>query len=346
MRAWELQAFGLDHLLLVERPEPVPGPGQVAVRVRAAALNSRDLQVIVDKYDPQQRLPIVPVSDGVGEVIAVGAGVTRVAAGDRVIGAFAQKWIAGERTPERWASHLGGHRDGMLQEIVLLDGDGAVRVPPHLTDLQAAAAGAAWATAWQALFGQGALRPGQTLLVQGTGGIAIAALQLGTAAGARVIVTSGSDAKLARALALGAVAAINYRARPDWDAAVLEVTGGEGVDHVVENIGDLQRSVGCLKVGGLISLVGYLAQLDLVLDQAPPDYRYDVAVLPILLRNARLQGLSVGPRESYDAMMRAIEANRIAPVVDERVFPFVAAKDALRYLGSGAHFGKVCITVP
>lgn len=345
MRAWELQDFGLENLRLVDRPEPVPGPGQIAVRVRAAALNSRDLQVIADKYDPEQRLPIVPVSDGVGEVIAVGAGVDRIRLGERVIGAFAQKWIAGERTWDRWASHLGGHRDGMLQDIVLLDAEGAVRVPAYLTDLQAAAAGAAWATAWQALFGQGGLQPGQTVLAQGTGGVSVAALQLASAAGARVIVTSGSDAKLARARALGAAVGINYRERPDWEAAVLDATGGEGVDHVIDNVGDLERTVACVKVGGLVSLVGYLGQLRLVLDQAPPAYRYDVPILPVLLRNVRLQGLSVGPRESYDAMMRAIEANRIVPAVDERVFAFEAAPEALRYLASGAHFGKICIAV-
>ena len=343
MRAWELQAFGLDNLVLAERPEPTPGPGQIAIRVRAAALNSRDLQVIANRYDPNQRLPIVPASDGVGEVVAVGDGVTRVAVGDRVVPAFAQGWVAGERTWERWLTHTGGHHDGMLQEVAVLDAEAAVRVPEHLTDLQAAAACVAWATAWQALFAQGGLQPGQTVLVQGTGGVSIGALQLAVAAGARVIVTSGSDEKLERAKALGAEAGVNYRTRPDWDAAVLELTGGEGVDHVIENAGDLERSAACLRVGGLVSLIGYLSQLDIDAPFVP--YRYELSVLTALLRNVRIQGISAAPRESYDAMMRVIAANRIEPVVDERVFAFEEAPAALRHLAAGAHFGKVCVQV-
>ena len=343
MRAWELQAFGLDNLVLVDRPEPRPGPGQVAVRVKAAALNSRDLQVMANRYLPDQRLPIVPLCDGVGEVVAVGEGVTRLAVGDRVVPAFAQRWVAGARTPERWLSHGGGHLDGMLQEVALLEADGAAIVAEHLTDLQAAAAGAAWATAWQALFVQGGLRAGDTVLVLGTGGVSIAALQLAAAAGARVIVTSGSDEKIERAKALGAVAGVNYRSRPDWDAAVLELTGGEGVDHVVENAGDLERSASCLRVGGMISLIGYLAQLDL--SKPPVPYRLEVPLGTALQRNIRIQGITVGPRESYDSMMRALAANRIEPVVDSRVFAFEEAPEAFRHLERGAHFGKVCVQV-
>jgi NADPH:quinone reductase-like Zn-dependent oxidoreductase len=343
MRAWELQAFGLDNLVLVDRPEPQPGPGQVAVRVKAAALNSRDLQVMADRYLPDQRLPIVPLCDGVGEVVALGEGVTRLAVGDRVLPAFAQRWVAGERTPERWLSHGGGHLDGMLQEVALLEADGAALVPEHLSDVQAAAAGAAWATAWQALFVQGGLRAGETVLVLGTGGVSIAALQLAVAAGAQVIVTSGSDEKIEQAKGLGALGGVNYRSRPDWDAAVLELTGGEGVDHVVENAGDLERSAGCLRMGGLISLIGYLSQLDL--SKPPVPYRYELSVRSALQRNIRIQGITVGPRESYDSMLRAIAANRIEPAVDSRVFAFEEAPDAFRHLASGTHFGKVCVSV-
>jgi NADPH:quinone reductase-like Zn-dependent oxidoreductase len=341
VRAWELQGFSLDELVLVERPVPEPGPREVLVRVLATALNSRDLQVIHDQYDPDQRLPLVPVSDGVGEIVAVGDEVGRAAVGDRVVGAFAQGWIAGERTWERWLTHLGGHRDGLLQEYALLDADGAVPAPAYLGDAEAAAATSAAATAWQALVVQGGIRAGQTVLVQGTGGVALFALQFARLTGADVIVTSGHEEKLERALALGARAGINYRENVDWDERVLELTGGVGVDHVLETAGDLTRSLNCLRVGGLVSCVGYLGQLDLDATGAP-DWRYSTGIIPVLVKNARLQGLSAAPRETYEEMYRAMERTRLQPQVD-RVFPFEEATDALRYLKSGAHFGKVCI---
>lgn len=343
MRAWELAAFGLDNLRLVERPEPAVGPGQVKLRVRAASLNSRDLQVIHDKYDPNQRLPIVPVSDGVGEVVEVGPGVTRVAVGDRVVPAFAQRWVAGERTWERWLSHVGGHHDGMLQEVAVLDAEGVVPVPAHLTDVEAAASCVAAATAWQALVEQGGLRPGETVLVEGTGGVSIFALQFAVLAGARVIVTSSSDEKLARARELGAWETVNYRSHPAWEEQVIALTGGRGVDHVIENAGDLERSVACVRTGGLVSLIGYMTQLALD-EPAPPSYTYHVGVIPMLLKNVRVQGISAAPRESYEAMFRAIEAAQLRPVVD-RVFPFEEALDALRLMKDGSYFGKICVTI-
>ncbi len=341
MLAWELQGFSLDELVLVERPVPEPGRREVLVRVLAAALNSRDLQVIHDQYDPDQRLPLVPLSDGVGEIVAAGDEVRRVAVGDRVVGAFAQGWIAGERTWERWLTHLGGHRDGFLQEYVLLDGDGAVPVPDYLNDPEAAAATSAAATAWQALVVQGRIRAGQTVLVQGTGGVALFALQFALLAGAEVIASSGSDEKLERALALGARSGINYRREPHWDEQVLELTGGVGVDHVVETAGDLARSLSCLRVGGLISCIGYLGQLELD-SAATPGWSYRVGIIPVLVKNARLQGLSAAPRETYEEMYRAMEAAGVRPQI-ERVFPFEQAVEALRYLKSGSHFGKVCV---
>ena len=343
MRAWELQHFGLEHLRLVERPVPEPGPGEVLVRVRAAALNSRDLQVIHDRYDPEQRLPIVPVSDGAGEIVALGAGVGDHAVGDRVVGLFAQGWLAGERTWERWLTHLGGHLDGVLQEYVVLSAAGAVPVPAYLTDAEAAAATSAAATEWQALVELGRVQPGQTVLAQGTGGVATFALQFACLAGARVIVTSSSDAKLERARRLGAWATVNYRTHPEWHEEVLRLTDGEGVEHVVETAGDLERSIRCLRVGGLVSLVGYLDQLDLE-SADPPPWTYSAAVITVLVRNARLQALSCAPRESWERMYRAMERARLRPVID-RVFPFEQSLDALRHLRSGAHVGKVCIDV-
>jgi NADPH:quinone reductase-like Zn-dependent oxidoreductase len=343
MRAWELQRFGLDHLRLVERPVPEPGPGEVLVRIRAAALNSRDLQVIHDRYDPEQRLPIVPVSDGAGEIVALGEGVRGAAVGDRVVGLFAQGWLAGERTWERWLTHLGGHLDGVLQEYVVLSATGAVPVPAYLTDAEAAAATSAAATAWQALIELGRVQPGQTVLVQGTGGVATFALQFAQLAGARVIVTSSSDEKLARARALGAWAGVNYRSHPEWHDEVLELTGGEGVDHVVETAADLERTIRSVRVGGLVSLVGYLDQLDLASVDAPP-WTYTASVITVLMRNARLQALSCAPRESWERMYRGMERARLRPVID-RVFPFEQSVEALRHLQSAGHVGKVCIDV-
>ena len=343
MRAWELAEFGLDNLKLVERDEPEPGPGQVKLRVKAASLNSRDLQVIYNKYDPTQRLPIVPVSDGVGEVVELGEGVTRVALGDRVVGAFAQAWVSGERTWERWLSHVGGHYDGMLQEYVVLAADGVVPVPASLTDQEAAAAAVASATAWQALIVQGGLKAGDVVLVEGTGGVSVAALQLSVAAGARVVVTSSSDEKIARALELGAWQGVNYSEQPEWGQAVLELTGGDGVDHVVENAGDLARSAEALRPGGLISLIGYMSQLNLDAPD-PPAYSYSLDVITALLKNVRLQGISAAPRESYESMYRAMEAAEIKPVVD-REYAFEDAIAALVSLRDEGAFGKICINV-
>jgi NADPH:quinone reductase-like Zn-dependent oxidoreductase len=343
MRAWELQRFGLEHLRLVERPVPEPGPGQVVVRIGAAALNSRDLQVINDQYDPEQRLPIVPVSDGCGEVVAVGEGVGEPAVGDRVVGLFAQGWISGERTWERWLTHLGGHYDGVLQDYVVLSAAGAVPVPAYLTDAEAASATSAAATAWRALVELGDLQPGQTVLVQGTGGVAMFALQIARLAGARVVATSSSDEKLEQVRALGAAATVNYRRHPEWQDEVLRLTDGEGVDHVVETAGDLERSIRCLRVGGLVSLAGYLGQLDFE-SPDPPPWTYTVSVITVLLRNARFQALSCAPRESWDRMFRAFERAELRPVVD-RIFPFGEAVEALRFLQSGEHVGKVCVDV-
>ena len=343
MRAWELQRFGLEHLRLVERPIPEPGLRQVLVRVHAAALNSRDLQVIHDRYDPEQRLPIVPVSDGAGEIVAMGEGVSEHAVGDRVVGLFAQGWLAGERTWERWLTHLGGHLDGMLQEYVLLSAPGAVPVPAYLSDVEAAAATSAAATAWRALIELGRIEPGQTVLVQGTGGVATFALQFARLAGARVIVTSSSADKLESAHQLGAWAGVNYRVHRNWDEEVLRLTGGAGVDHVVETAGDLERSIRCLRVGGLVSLVGYTGQLDLD-SPDPPPWTYAVPVITVLVRNARLQALSCAPRDSWERMYRAMEAVELRPAID-RVFAFEQSVDALRHLRSGAHLGKVCVDV-
>jgi len=336
MRAWEIgDQFGLDALRLVERTDPSPGPGQVVVRVEATSLNYRDLLTVQGSYNPKQPLPLVPLSDGAGEVEAVGPGVTRVKAGDRVAAIFAQKWIAGRPTRERMRSSLGGPLDGMLAQRVALDAEGVVPVPEHLSFEEAACLPCAAVTAWSALVEQGGLRAGETLLVLGTGGVSLFALQFACLLGARAIVTSSSDVKLERARGLGAADVINYRTTPDWEKAVKEMTGGVGADHVLEvgGAGTLARSLRAVRMGGQVSLVGNLAGLDAQLNLAL-----------VFMQGVRAQGVLVGSRETFEAMNRAIALHRLRPVVD-RVFPFEEARAALEYLASQQHFGKVVIRV-
>jgi NADPH:quinone reductase-like Zn-dependent oxidoreductase len=336
MRVWEIrEGFGLDHLTLAERPAPVCGPGQVLVQVAAASLNYRDLLMVEGRYNPRLRLPLIPVSDGVGRVAAVGEGVSRVRVGDRVAGAFAPGWIAGEPRYELVRGTLGGPVDGMLAEQVCLPEEGVMAVPDYLEDAEAATLPCAALTAWSALFGLGGLAPGDAVLIQGTGGVSIFALQLAVAAGARAIVTSSRDDKLERARALGARHTINYRADPAWGKTARELAGGEGVDVVIE-VGGAQtfdESLRAVRLGGRIAVIGILSGHQKAID-----------LNRILMRQIRVQGVLVGHREGFEAMCRAFEAHRIRPVVD-RVFPFDQARDALAYLARGEHFGKVSIAV-
>lgn len=333
MKAFEIQqTFGLESLKLTERAEPRPGPNQVLIKIRAASLNYRDWLTVQGTYNPKQPLPLVPLSDGAGEVVSLGERVTRVKAGDRVAGIFAQGWISGEPTVAKIrSSTLGGPLDGMLAEYVVLHEDGVVQLPEHLTYEEAATLPCAAMTAWNALT-TGALKPGETVLLQGTGGVSIFALQFAQLMGARVIITSSSDEKLARALRLGASAGINYRSTPDWDRQAKELTGGAGVDQVVEvgGAGTLGRSLRAVRMGGHISLIGVLAGSG------------EVNPLPILMQNVRVQGIFVGHREMFEAMNRAIALHKLRPVVD-RTFDFLEAPEALRFLASGAHFGKICL---
>jgi NADPH:quinone reductase-like Zn-dependent oxidoreductase len=333
MRAFEIREFGLDSLHLTERPKPEPGPGQVLVRMRAASLNYRDLMVVKGVYNPKLKRPLVPLSDGSGEVIAVGTGVTRVRTGDRVAGTFFQDWVDGDLTEEKARTALGGGMDGILADYVLFRETGVVHVPEHLTDEEAATLPCAAVTAWNALVTQGGVHPGDTVLIQGTGGVSLFALQFALLSGARVIATSSSDEKLARVRELGAPDGVNYRAAPDWDERVRELTGGKGVDHVVEvgGAGTLGRSLRAVRMGGRISLIGVLAGGDA-----------EVNPLPALMKSIRIQGIYVGSRTMFEAMNQAISLHRLRPVVD-RVFPFAEAREALRYMESGAHFGKICL---
>lgn len=326
--------FGIDNLQIVERPDPVPGPGQVVVRTKVVSLNYRDLLVVKGLYNPRQKLPLVPGSDAVGEVVAVGPGVDRVAVGDRVATLFAQRWLAGPPTPDVLRSTLGSPLDGTLAELLLLDAQGVVAVPDYLSDEEASTLPCAAVTAWHALFAAGGLQAGMTVLVIGTGGVSLAALQLATAAGARVIVTSSSDEKLARAKTLGAWRTINYTRDSRWGGTAKAMTGGRGVDRVIEvgGAGTLEQSLRAVRVGGGIQLIGILAGA-----------RQPINLLPILMRNIRVQGIFVGSRAMFESMNGALEAHTIHPLVD-RVRPFEEAPRAIAELEEGRHFGKICVS--
>lgn len=335
MKAWRFsRGFGLENLECVELPDLQPGPGEAVVRVRACSINYRDLLVAKGGYGRAVQAPLIPLSDGAGEVLAVGEGVTRVKPRDRVAAIFMQKWLAGPPDEAIAQSALGGAMNGMLAEQVCLNAEGLVEIPPHLSFEEAATLPCAAVTAWHSLFDSGQLRPGQTVLVQGTGGVSIFALQFAKMAGARVIATSSNDEKLKRLVAMGADAVVNYKSNPDWDKAAREFTGGAGVDHVLEvgGAGTLPTSLKALRRGGHIAYIGVLAGAGSI------DPRF------IFLKQARIQGIYVGSRQMFEAMNQAIRAAGIRPVID-RVFAFNAAAEALESLGNGAHFGKICIRV-
>jgi NADPH:quinone reductase-like Zn-dependent oxidoreductase len=331
MKLVELPTFALDALAVVDRPEPRPGPGQVLIRVRACSLNYRDLLIAKGVYNRKLPLPLVPLSDGAGEVTAVGDGVTRLRVGDRVAGCFMPDWTAGEPTETKAKSALGGGGPGMLAEYVILPTEGIVHVPNHLSFEEAATLPCAAVTAWHALVTEGGVKPGDVVLTQGTGGVSIFALQFARLSGARVIATSSSDAKLERVRQLGASDGINYKTTPEWGGKARELTGA-GVDHVVEvgGAGTMPESMRAARMGGRISLIGVLTGAG----QFNPT--------PVLMKNLRVQGIYVGSREMFEAMNRAIVLHKLRPVID-RVFPMSEIRAALHHLESGSHFGKVVI---
>jgi len=337
MKAWEMSgATGLDNIHLVEKPIPTPGPGQVVLRMRAATLNYRDLLIVQGGYGSRQKLPLVPLSDGAGEVAATGPGVTRLKTGDRAIPSFFQGWIAGPPSEKKFGTSLGGALDGVLSEYQSFREEGLVATPAHLSDVEAAAYPCAGLTAWSAVIDQGKIKPGDSVLVQGTGGVALFALQFAKMAGAEVIVTSSSDDKLARARALGADHLINYKATPEWGKAARKIMGGEGVDHVVELGGaeTLSESIRAVRTGGTISMIGVLSGA-----------RKELALPLVVMANLRLQGVTVGSRETLADMLRSVAHFRSKPAVD-RVFPMAEFKDAVAYMKKGQHFGKVGISFP
>ncbi len=334
-RSYRLARSGASlGLALGESAAPAPDPGQVLVRLGAASLNYRDLLILQDAKSNGEGL--IPLSDGAGTVVAVGAGVSRWKEGDRVSPNFFPDWRAGAFSTAYLAKALGGGQtDGVLSDYIVADDASLVGVAAHLTLAEAAALPCAGLTAWQALFERGALQAGETVLVQGTGGVALFGLQLASAQGARVIVTSSSDAKLERARALGAWQTINYRAQPDWDKAALEFTDGRGVDHILELGGPdtYERSIAAIAPGGRIAQIGVLTGF-----AAQPNIR------PLQFKNASIHGICVGSVEDFERLNRFVAMHDIHPVID-RQFGFDEAPAAYRHLAAAGHFGKVVIDI-
>ena len=335
MRVYRLPTTGsLEMLTLAEEPAPRPGPGEVRVRMRAASLNYRDLMVAEGRY-ARGSAPsnLVPLSDGAGEVVSLGPGVTRLALGERVAGTFFQGWLGGEMDPSDHARALGGAIDGVLAEEKIFAADGLVPIPAHLSFEEAATLPCAALTAWNALFTARPLLPGETVLTLGTGGVSVFAAQFAHVAGARVIATSSSDAKLEKMRALGATILVNYRTHPEWEKEVWELTERRGVDHVVEvgGAGTLARSIAAARLGGAVHLIGVLTggEIDPTL---------------ILRRSVTLRGIFVGSRQMFEAMNRMIALHRLHPVIG-RVFSFAEAKDAYRHLKAAGHVGKIVIRI-
>lgn len=334
MRAWQIETTeGIEGLKLAERAPHEPGPGEVRVRVHANAINYRDLSVVSDPAARGIPLPRIPNSDGAGEVLAIGAGVEDFVPGDRVAGCFFQNWADGACSKEAMDSALGGALDGMLAEEVVLKSAGLVKIPDHLSYAEASTLPCAALTAWRALVDVGRVKAGDNVLLLGTGGVSIFALQFARLMGARAIITSSSDEKLARAKDLGAWQTVNYRTTPDWEKPVLEMTGGRGVDLTVEvgGAGTLQRSVVATRIAGIIGFIG-------VLSDAPVNPR------PIMAKSITLQGIYVGPRRSFQDMNRAIAASGLRPVID-RTFGFEEAPGAYRAMQAAGHFGKLVIEI-
>lgn len=327
--------FGVDNLTMDTVPVSQPGHGQVLVKMKAASLNYRDLLVATGKYNPKLQRPMTLGSDGAGEIVAVGEGVTRFKPGDRVMSSFFQNWVGGPYTRTVGKSALGGGIDGVLTTASVLSEDGVVTIPAHLSYEEAATLPCAAVTAWHALVPTANLRSGQTVLLLGTGGVSIFGLQFAKMHGARAIITSSSHEKLARAKSLGADEVINYKRTPEWDKEVLRLTGGEGADVVLEvgGIGTMPYSLRSAKFGGQVALIGVLSGINDALN-----------IGPILHGNIRLQGIYVGSVEMFVAMNRAIAVNQLKPMVD-KIFPFERSCEALKLMESAQHFGKIVISI-
>ena len=334
MRAYEIVSdAGVDALALNERPSPQPGKGEILVSVRASSINYRDLSTIEDPVSRGVAYPLIPNSDGAGEVIAVGEAVTRFKAGDRVAGCFFQDWTDGRISAAAMASAMGGPIDGMLAEEALLSEAGTVNIPAHMSFEEAATLPCAALTAWNCLLEQGNLKAGKTALFLGTGGASIFGLQIAKMVGARAIITSSSDAKLERARDLGADELINYRQTPDWEAQVLDKTDGTGVDVTIETGGGgtLEKTIEATRIGGTISLIGVLTG-------------GTINPTAVMRKSIRLQGVYVGNRRMFEDMNAAFAVNQLHPVIDQ-VFDFEEVRAAYHTMRTAGHFGKLVVRI-
>ena len=335
MKQWQLgREPGHDQLEFVDVPAPRPGPGEVLVRFHAASLNYRDLLIVDGKADFTAGR--VPLSDGAGEVVEAGAGVTSWKAGDRVAATFFRDWTSGRFDMRHHRAALGGSVDGVLTELAVLPAHALVRLPDGWSFEEGATLPCAGLTAWFSLVTRGGLKPGDTVLLQGTGGVSIWALQIAAASGATVIITSSSDEKLARARELGATHTINYRDDPEWGKTAKRLTGGRGVDQIVEvgGPGTLAQSLEALAPGGHLAQVGVLTGFD-----AP-----DASLFPLVARNATISGIYVGHREAFEDFVRFLEARDLRPIVD-RAFEFDQAPKAYAAMKEAGHFGKIVIRI-
>src|ERR1700722_19694039 len=336
MKTYEIQKYGgPEGLKLVDRPLPDPGDHEVVVRIKAVSLNNPDLVVLRGHYDRHPVEGRVPLSDGAGEVIAVGPGVAKFKVGDRVAACFFQGWPAGRFKAEMHRTALGGSIDGVLTEQAKFREEGLVHLPENYSFAEGATLPCAAVTAWQSLIVRGQLVPGETVLLLGTGGVSIFGLQIAKLAGAKVIITSSSDEKLERARKLGADAVLNYKTTPDWGKVAAGLAGNDGVDHVIEvgGAGTFLQSVRACGFGGKIGLIGILSGIET-----------QTEIFPIVQKLATVFGVYVGSEERFVGMNRAFEQSGVRPVID-KVFPFTAAAEAYEYMASGSHFGKVVIQV-
>ena len=335
MRSYEVTEFGIDNLHIVERDVPMPGPNEVLVRFHAASLNYRDVMVVSGTYNPRMKLPAIPFSDGAGEIIEIGGEVSRWKIGERVSPTVVQDWQEGWVTADTAKTAIGAGRfDGVLTEYGVFPARSLVKVPDHLNLEEASTLPCAAVTAWHALVVSGQVQAGETVLTLGTGGVSVFAVQFAKLFGARVISTSSSDEKLKRIRQLGADETINYRDLPDWDKAVLDLTDGVGVDHVIEvgGTGTLPRSVKAVRTGGHIALVGAL------------NMNGEFNPIPIFMKAIRVQGIFIGSRQMFEDMNAKLTESGLKPVID-KTFGFEDAREALRYMESGSHFGKIVVRV-
>jgi len=335
MKAYQIDEFGIDKLRVVERDVPRPAAAEILVKLHAASLNYRDVMVVNGTYNPRMKLAAIPFSDAAGEVVEIGSDVSKWKAGDRVCSTVIPGWMDGGPTAEKSKTAIGsGNFDGVLQEYRTFGQDALVAAPSHLSFEEASTLSCAALTAWHALVVSGKVKAGASVLTLGTGGVSIFAVQFAKLLGAHVIATSSSDEKLEKVRRLGADETINYREREDWDKAVLELTGGRGVDHVIEvgGTGTLPRSVKAVRVGGHIALIGAL------------DMSGEFNPVPVFMKNIRVQGIFIGSRAMFEDMNAKIAEAGLRPVI-HRTFEFADAREALKYMESGSHFGKIVIRI-